>query len=105
MYAWEPSFMKKVQTIRNMEISKLWSYAILTATNIVFAIHSPFIVRKLLYLVNKHKASTTGMFAICKFKSVTFATLQLIREYQVVSCNTYCNKYCFFFYTLSVHHK
>ena len=36
--------MKKVQSIRNMEIQKLWSYAILTATTIVFAIHSPFIV-------------------------------------------------------------
>ena len=65
MYAWEPSFMKKVQTIRNMEISKLWSYAILTAINIVFAIHSPFIVRKLQYLVlKKPGVSTTCMFGI-----------------------------------------
>ena len=44
MYAWEPSFMKKVQNIRNQEIQKLRKYAILTATTIVFAIHSPFMV-------------------------------------------------------------
>ena len=46
--------MKKVQSIRNMEIQKLWSYAILTATTIVFAIHSPFIVSLMSRATLKH---------------------------------------------------
>lgn len=44
MYAWEPSFMKRIQAIRNSEINCLWKYALYTATTIVFAVHSPFMV-------------------------------------------------------------
>ena len=51
MYAWEPSFMKKIQDIRKREIDCLWKYATLAATTIVFSIHSPFMVRHPCYIL------------------------------------------------------
>ncbi|KAH3867556.1 hypothetical protein DPMN_030688 [Dreissena polymorpha] len=53
MYAWEPSFMQKIRQIRSKEIQCLWKYATLAATNVVFAIHSPFMVRSFFNLAAK----------------------------------------------------
>ena len=44
MYAWELSFMKKIQNIRNQELDRLMKYARSTTITVVFAIHSPFMV-------------------------------------------------------------
>ena len=64
MYAWEPSFMKKVQNIRNQEIQKLRKYAILTATTIVFAIHSPFMV-----FIRKFRQGSWQQVRLCPIAS------------------------------------
>ncbi|XP_052786369.1 multidrug resistance-associated protein 1-like isoform X1 [Mya arenaria] len=51
MYAWEPSFIRKIRAIRSKEIDCLWSYACYTATTVVFAIHSPFMINFFLVMI------------------------------------------------------
>ncbi|KAL4216369.1 hypothetical protein ACF0H5_024096 [Mactra antiquata] len=51
MYAWEPSFMKRIQAIRESEIKCLWKYALYAATTVVFAVHSPFMINFTLIMI------------------------------------------------------
>ena len=47
MYTWEEPFQKRVLDMRQEELSRLWKYALLTATAIMISVHSPFMVRAL----------------------------------------------------------
>ncbi|XP_060579428.1 ATP-binding cassette sub-family C member 3-like [Ruditapes philippinarum] len=83
MYAWEPSFMKRIQAIRQSEINCLWKYALYTATTIVFAVHSPFMINFTLILIYVLTSPTHSLGA-----EETFTALSIINilRYPIALC-------------------
>ncbi|KAL4216368.1 hypothetical protein ACF0H5_024095 [Mactra antiquata] len=83
MYAWEPSFMKRIQAIRASEINCLWKYALYTATSIVFAVHSPFMINFILILIYVLTSPTHSLGAEETFTALSI--LNIIR-YPIALC-------------------
>ncbi|XP_053387089.1 multidrug resistance-associated protein 1-like [Mercenaria mercenaria] len=83
MYAWEPSFMKRIQAIRKLEIDCLWKYALYAATTIVFAVHSPFMINFVLITIYVLTSPTHSLGA-----EETFTALSIINilRYPIALC-------------------
>lgn len=83
MYGWEPSFMEKIQAIRQNEIKCLRKYAVYAATTIVFAVHSPFMMNFVLVLIYVLTSTTHSLGA-----EETFTALSIVNilRYPIALC-------------------
>ncbi|XP_053387287.1 multidrug resistance-associated protein 1-like [Mercenaria mercenaria] len=75
MYAWELSFMKKIQNIRNEELDRLMRYARLTTITVVFAIHSPFMILFTLVLIHVLMSPTHTLRAEETFTAISIINI------------------------------
>ncbi|KAL4216728.1 hypothetical protein ACF0H5_024451 [Mactra antiquata] len=88
MYAWENSFINKVEDIRNEEIKRLMKFAVLSTINVLFSIHSPFMILFTLLLVHVLMSPTHTLRAEETFTAVSIIN---IIKFPIVICPTLVN--------------
>ncbi|XP_053373937.1 ATP-binding cassette sub-family C member 3-like [Mercenaria mercenaria] len=75
MYAWETSFINRIESIRSKEVTKLWKYAWLSAISVVLSMHTPFMMTFTLIAIYVSTSPTHSLQPRETFTAVTIVNV------------------------------